>query len=176
MIAIFPSNAFCCHHGWRLGCAIRIRLTAIAMRICVMTPILLCDVVCAQACWDAAASRYDVSRDVLRSISYVESRFTQATGKPNRNGTYDVCHMQVNSGHFAYLHTRGITEQTLLNNPCVCTEVGAWVLANCKKQFGNTWEAVGCYNAGSAPGRRELRLRYARLVRDAYDKLKAGQQ
>lgn len=50
MIAIFPSNAFCCHHGWRLSGAIRIRLTEIAMRsICVMALILLCDVACGQA-------------------------------------------------------------------------------------------------------------------------------
>lgn len=138
--------------------------------------ILLSNAAFSQACWDAAAARYDVNRDVLRSISYVESRFTQTTGKPNSNGTYDVCHMQVNSGHFSYLHTRGITEQALLKNPCVCTEVGAWVLANCAAKFGNTWEAVGCYNAGGAPNRRALRLRYARLVRDAYQKLTSEQQ
>lgn len=131
----------------------------------------------AQACWDASADRYQVNRDVLRSISYVESRFRQtAVNKKNTNGTRDVCHMQINSAHFPFLNSLGITEQTLLDRPCVCTEVGAWALANCTNKFGNTWEAVGCYNAGSLPSRRKLRLKYARLVRDAYEKLTTDKQ
>lgn len=131
----------------------------------------------AQACWDAAAERYEVDRNILRSISYVESRFRQkAVNQKNANGTRDVCHMQINSVHFSYLNSQGITEQTLLERPCVCTEVGAWVLANCSSKFGNTWEAVGCYNAGSSPKRKALRLSYAKKVKSAYEKLTTDTQ
>lgn len=139
--------------------------------------VVFSDLANANACWYEAASRYRVNPDILRSISYVESRFNRyAKSKINRNGTYDICHMQINSGHFDYLSHFGITERTLTERPCVCTEVGAWALAQCIARFGNTWEAVGCYNAGPLPDRRALRLKYARSVRAAYQEITTGNE
>lgn len=126
------------------------------------------------SCWDEAAIRYGVNRDILRSISYVESKFnTAAINSRNNNGTVDVCHMQINSTHLKTLAQNNISQQTLLDKPCVCTEVGAWVLAHCTKKFGQTWEAVGCYNAGMQPNRRRLRSSYAKKVHAVYTKLTA---
>ncbi len=124
------------------------------------------------ACWDEAAKRYAVNRDILRSISYVESKFNAtAINDKNNNGSVDVCHMQINSVHLKTLTQQNISQQTLLDKPCVCTEFGAWVLAHCTNKFGQTWEAVGCCNAGMHPNRRSLRARYAKKVHAAYTKL-----
>lgn len=150
-----------------------INLVSILMRkIPALVILFACGNVFAQACWDEAADRYQVNRDILRSLSFVESKFNRtATGKKNRNGTYDVCHMQVNSSHFPKLESFGITEKMLYARPCVCTEAGAWVLADCMRIFGNTWEAVGCYNAGTRPELRSVRFKYALKVQKAYQEL-----
>lgn len=122
-------------------------------------------------CFAKAAQRYQVNPLLLMSISKVESGFRPAARNMNRNGSVDTCHMQINSVHFAQLQKYGISERALVDYPCICTETGAWILAQCIQQFGNTWEAVGCYNAGAAAGRGALRSAYARKVYVAFQAL-----
>ena len=54
--------------------------------------------------------------------------------------------MQINSGWYKSL---GKEVWNALSDPCYCTKIGAWVLSQCVAKYGNTWEAIGCYNARS---------------------------
>jgi soluble lytic murein transglycosylase-like protein len=69
------------------------------------------------------------------------------------------------------LRAQGITEQRLLDEPCLSVEVGASVLAGFVALYGYNWTAVGAYNAGNAPDRQTARLRYARKVWKRYQTL-----
>lgn len=82
-------------------------------------------------CWEQAGARYGVDPLLLYSIAQKESRFRNDAVNRNRNGTEDVCMMQINSTHFAQLAQWGITRDRLLADPCVCINVGAWVSLRC---------------------------------------------
>lgn len=105
--------------------------------------------VCA-TCWDDASREYKVSSDLLRAIASVESGFNnKAINRANDNGSRDVCMMQINSSWFPILRREGITEQSLLDDPCQCVKVGARVLSENFSRLGVNWRAVGAYNASS---------------------------
>jgi soluble lytic murein transglycosylase-like protein len=84
--------------------------------------------------------------------------------------------MQINSIHLPRLHAQGITEQRLLDEPCLSVEVGASVLAEFIARHGYNWTAVGAYNAGNSPHRQAARLRYARKVWQRYQVLTQARQ
>lgn len=127
-------------------------------------------------CWAEAARRYDVEPELLQAIAAVESGYrAEAMNYANRNGSRDIGLMQINSIHLPRLLKDGITEQRLLDEPCLSIEVGASILAGFIKQFGYNWTAVGAYNAGAGPGpqREALRLRYAEKIWLRYEALMA---
>ena len=130
-------------------------------------------------CWAEAASRYDIEPELLQAIAAVESGYrAEAMNYANSNGTRDIGLMQINSIHLPRLLKLGITEQRLLDEPCLSVEVGASILADFVKQFGYNWTAVGAYNAGPGAGaeRDELRLRYARKIWARYEELMASRR
>ena len=107
----------------------------------------------AHACWEAAAQRYNVSSDLLYAIARTESGLDpQAVGR-NRDGSRALGLMQINSRWLPRLAAHGIEEHDLFD-PCISIHVGAWILADNVARLGNTWDAVGAYNAAS-PARRE---------------------
>jgi soluble lytic murein transglycosylase-like protein len=113
-------------------------------------------------CWEQAAHRHQVNPHLLVAIAEVESGLRpQAIGR-NANGSIDIGLMQINTLWLPELRRHGITARDLLD-PCVSVHVGAWVLAQKMRRHGNTWVAVGAYNAGSDV----LRERYARKVVEA---------
>ena len=61
--------------------------------------------------------------------------------------------MQINSSWLPTLASHGINEHHLFD-ACTSIHVGAWILAGNVSRLGYTWEAVGAYNARSAPLRR----------------------
>lgn len=107
----------------------------------------------AQACWDDAATRYQVSSALLYAIARTESGLNPQAIGHNRNGSRDLGLMQINSTWLPTLATHGITERDLFE-PCTNIHVGAWILAGNVSRLGYTWEAVGAYNAASPALRR----------------------
>ena len=116
-------------------------------------------------CFEEAGKVYGISPVLLWAISKEESRFNPHAINFNRNGTYDYGHMQINSSWAGKI---GEDVWASLGDPCRCTKVGAWILAQCIKGHGYTWEAVGCYNAKS----KDKRVRYAWKIHYAVEKLK----
>ncbi len=123
--------------------------------------ILLCSavqVLGADYCFREAALMYDVPSDLLVAISNYESRYNPIAINWNKNGTYDFCHMQINSSWYQAL---GPELWNSLDDPCQCSKVGAWILARCIQRHGYSWKAIGCYHAGSRVGKETKRINYA---------------
>lgn len=110
-------------------------------------------------CLDDAAAFHRVSPALARGIAQVESGMRAGVTNRNTNGSEDIGLMQINSVHLPRLARFGITRQSLFD-PCTNAYVGMWILADCLSRFGETWTAVGCYNAGAS----DKRLRYATRV------------
>lgn len=135
------------------------------------------------ACWDEAATQYGIPANVLKAIAKVESNLNpKAVRKPfiagNKDGSYDVGLVQINSSHFPRLKREfGINEADLYE-PCTNLKVGAWILADNVSRLGWNWNAIGAYNAGCARISKELcsklRLTYANKVYTALKKIDSG--
>ena len=70
----------------------------------------------AQACWDDAAQRYQVSSALLYAIARTESGLNpQAIGR-NGNGSRDIGVMQINSPWLPTLASHGIGSITVMSN------------------------------------------------------------
>lgn len=126
-----------------------------------------------QPCWDEAAKYHGVDPWLLYSVAYVESTHNpSAISKTNRNGTYDIGLMQINSFWLPTLKKHGITESHL-KNACVSTYVGAWVMAQNIRRYGYSWEAIASYNVGNVknPNRRRIGYGYAMKVYREYERL-----
>jgi hypothetical protein len=97
-------------------------------------------------CFDDAAIAYGVDGVLLRSIASAESDFrADAVNRSHQKetGTVDLGLMQINSG---WLKRLRLTEEQL-REPCTNVKIGAWILSDAIAKHGNTWEAVGAYNA-----------------------------
>ena len=105
-------------------------------------------------CFDEAGRAYGISPLLLRGIARVESNMNPAAVNRNSNGSIDLGLMQVNS---FWLKTLGTTSHELTSDPCYNVMAGAWILKGCIDRHGQTWEAVGCYNATS----RTKRVNYS---------------
>ena len=113
----------------------------------------------AHACWDEAAARYGVNAYLLYAIARTESNLNPSALNRNKDGSYDLGLMQINSRWFPILRKYGIEEKQLWD-PCTSIHVGAWILAQNMRRMGNSWEAVGAYNSSKPV----YRLRYAQKV------------
>jgi len=112
-----------------------------------------------EACWEQAAHRYGVNTYLLYAIAKTESNLNPNAINRNANGSYDIGLMQINSSWLPTLRRYGVTEKDLYD-PCISIQVGAWILGNNMQRMGNSWNAVGAYNAKSP----QLRAKYALKV------------
>lgn len=119
-------------------------------------------------CWQQAGTRYNIDPQLLQAIAQVESGLNTQARNINVDGSYDVGLMQINSRHFARLASFGITEKRLIDEPCTSVMVGAWILAEFVQRVGYNWNAIGAYNAGTAPKRQAARNRYIKKVARQY--------
>jgi hypothetical protein len=65
----------------------------------------------------------------------------------NRNGTYDMGPMQINSFWLPRLKALGITEGAVTDHGCVNLAVGAWLLRSHLKRTGRLDRAVSDYHS-----------------------------
>jgi soluble lytic murein transglycosylase-like protein len=118
---------------------------------------------CHAFCFEEAGTEYGVSPRLLWAMAKVESGFNPTALNYNANGSFDYGVMQINSGWYS---TLGIERWVRLNDACFNVKTGAWILSQCVRYHGYTWEAVGCYNATSPDkGARYARKIYHELVK-----------
>src|SRR5450759_1585912 len=124
-------------------------------------------------CFDDAAEKAGVNKDILIAIAMVESHLNRIAVHKNSNGTEDVGVKQINSSHFKFLKSVGIERKDLFN-ACINIHVGALILKECMRIHGNTWAAIGAFNAGHSETAKAVRNRevYAFRVWHKYRLLK----
>lgn len=118
-------------------------------RVAVAAAIAVLPLAASAGCFNDAAARYGVSPQLLCAIARCESDLRPDAVNRNheaRTGTVDYGLMQINSSHLPWLKQYGITQQHLLD-ACTNVQVGAYILAEKMQRYGDTWEAVGAYNA-----------------------------
>ena len=126
-------------------------------------PSLLAPMVSHAACFDEAAARYRLPVSLLQAISRVESGGRPNAINRNKNGSYDIGHMQINSGWLPLLKRHGIEERALYD-ACTNTYVGAWILAHSVANLGYNWNAIGAYNAVSPDKRNQYAWKVAAVL------------
>jgi soluble lytic murein transglycosylase-like protein len=95
-------------------------------------------------CFEDAGKQYGIHYRLLESIAGVESNMNPRAFNINRNGSFDIGLMQINSFWIKMLE---LDKDELVSNPCYNVMVGANILKQCIDRYGFSWEAVGCYNA-----------------------------
>lgn len=129
-----------------------------------------------EQCFVGAAKRYEVNIRLLQAIAVAESSAKPETKEhtKNTNGTIDVGFMGVNTWWLPKLKKYGLGHSDLYD---VCTNIylGGWILSHSVDYFGNNWNAVGGYNAGTGkkPENQKARDRYSRRVYRYYRELNA---
>jgi hypothetical protein len=117
----------------------------------------------AMACWNEAAQRYGVNPQLLYAIAKTESGLNPRALNRNPDGSYDIGLMQINSRWIPTLRRYGISEARLFE-PCTSIHVGAWILAQNMRRLGNTWNAVGAYNAKTPAQRLQYAIKVYRNI------------
>lgn len=142
-----------------------------AAALLTMAALLAAPAAHASDCWTNAGQEFHIDPLLLYAIAKVESSLDPHAFNRNRDGSFDVGLMQINSTHLPRLIKVGITRQRLTREPCTAIHAGAEILAGFIERYGYTWEAVGAYNAGVAPDREPARKAYATKVWKEYQQL-----
>jgi soluble lytic murein transglycosylase-like protein len=123
-----------------------------------------------ETCIHAEARRRAIPPELLLAIAKVESGLNWRAVNVNRDGSYDIGVMQINSRHLPRLERLGITRE-MLWHPCVNVAVGAWILHEFIAIYGMNWTAVAAYNTGNPAKKPEAAKKYAVKVHDKYTRL-----
>lgn len=118
-------------------------------------------------CFAHAAQRRHINVNLLRAIAKVESDYRPYVTNADTNA---IGEMQIMPFHLKWLQKYGIYERDLYD-ACTNINVGAFLLSDFIRMYGNTWRAVGAYGAGIAPNKEQARIGYARLVQRMYERL-----
>lgn len=129
-------------------------------------------------CFELAGRDAKIDPDLLRAIAWHESRLNnQAIGDNAIAGFasgFGIGLMQIDSQHLKYLSQYGLDQDSLLSDICTNIYTGAYFLAMSLNRLGNTWDAVGAYNAGFSkrPIQEKRRRSYIRKVHSLYEEIK----
>ncbi len=90
-------------------------------------------------CFELAGRDYKIDPDLLRAISWHESRNRVNAIGINPVTGYGSGLMQIDSQHFKELSRYGIKPEHLVTDPCMNIYTGAYYLAIAFKKWGVTW-------------------------------------
>lgn len=116
-------------------------------------------------CINHAAQTFHVPATIIVSVMKIENGWNGAAVK-NKNGTYDLGVMQVNSSWLPRLRKYGITKNDLQFDPCMNVHTATWILAKDLAK-GEGWQGVGNYHSATPI----YNLKYRQKVKIAYDKM-----
>ena len=117
-------------------------------------------------CINQAAIRYHVPAAVIVSVIQTEKGRNGMAIK-NKNGTYDLGIMQVNTSWVPKLAKHGINIESVQSDPCVNIQVGTWILAQGIAR-NDGWQGVANYHSSTPKHNQQYQERikntYSRYV------------
>lgn len=96
-------------------------------------------------CITQTAKRFSLPEALLRSVMDVENGKVGEL-RVNKNGTYDIGPMQINS-KWLNKFSGYVSKEDLLYNGCKNIQVGAWILRYNIDKAGNIWQGIGNYHS-----------------------------
>ena len=97
-------------------------------------------------CINEAAIEYHIPAKLIISLLSVE-RGKVGKVENNKNGSYDMGPMQINSSWLPELKKRGISREDVLFNPCVNVKIGTWILGRYIASENDLLTGIGDYNS-----------------------------
>jgi soluble lytic murein transglycosylase-like protein len=129
-----------------------------------MLPLFISDVPI--QCINEAAYEYKIPAKLIIAILNVE-RGKVGLAEKNKNGTYDLGPMQINTSWWPTLYDYGFTPKEVLNNPCANIRVGVWILGKSIGSGENLLNGVGNYHSHNGsynqPYTQKVRITYSIL-------------
>lgn len=124
-------------------------------------------------CIENASQTYHVPSSIVLAVMRQEGGRVGAV-TTNKNGTYDIGPMQINSSHLSFFAKHGISRDMLLNDPCVNVYAGTWMIANGMAHSGDFWRGVGLYHSATpvlnVSYQHSVWARYLSLMHKGYPK------
>jgi soluble lytic murein transglycosylase-like protein len=117
-------------------------------------------------CINEAAIEYHVPAKLIISLLNVERGKNGAVEK-NKNGTYDIGSMQINSSWLYDLKKHGITREDVQFNPCINVKVGAWILGKYIAGENDLMSGIGDYHSHT----KRYNQDYSEKVKISFTKL-----
>ncbi len=118
-------------------------------------------------CINHAAIIYHVSAKLIISVLQVEQGQSGKVIK-NKNGTYDIGPMAINSLWLPTLKKHGISEQAIQFDPCTNVMIGTWILSRKIARRDNLLVGIGDYNSHHVPFNQhyynQVRMRYTKMT------------
>ena len=102
-----------------------------------------------ESCFNLAERHYHIPKKLLKAIAKTETKFNPYAININKNKSYDMGIMQINSSWLSKLSRIGINKTDLFDG-CKNIQIGAWILASNIKRYGFNAKAVGAYNSPTA--------------------------
>lgn len=100
-------------------------------------------------CINKAAVEYRVPASHIIAVLKTENGRVGMANK-NRNGTYDLGPMQINTVWINKISKYGYTENDLKYDPCKNVEVGTWILSIGLAEGDNVKKGMGNYHSHTA--------------------------
>lgn len=104
-------------------------------------------------CVDQISATYQVPVNLIAAIRLQERGCPGQKVGPNKNGTWDLGPMGINSWwfeeHSRSLTKHGISAESVLNDFCQNLAVGTWILRVNYDSYGQNWaDAISAFNKG----------------------------
>lgn len=121
-------------------------------------------------CINQAAVTYLVPATVILSVLLTENG-KNGSANQNKNGTYDLGVMQINSAFLPQLAQYGVTREQIQYDPCINVMASSWILSQ-KMTLPSTasesyWQQVANYHSVTP----KLNQDYQHAVKQHYRKL-----
>lgn len=98
-------------------------------------------------CISQTAKRFSLPEILLKSILDVEAGKIGEL-RINKNGTFDIGPMQINSS-WLNKFTGYVSKEDILYNGCTNIQVGAWILRYNIDKTGDLWRGIGNYHSNT---------------------------
>jgi soluble lytic murein transglycosylase-like protein len=118
------------------------------------------------SCINHAAVEFHVPAALIVSVLSIEGG-ANGTISRNKNRTYDMGMMQINSTWLPTLKKYGYSENDIIYDACKNVYIGTWILASKISKNNELWRGVGDYHSHQS----SLNYSYSTKVKNTFYKI-----